>query len=151
MKVRCCLIKQDTPTVNGHIYTKEAMEKVVADTLKLAKKRHCFVGIGYPENGKLSLKEVAGLITDCQLVDGFLEVEVELLDTPRGKVVKMSLVDGALPARYTVAPLLMGSSDKGYINIHDLQTGGWALIDVPDERGAYPQGSFSMGCSGKTP
>lgn len=133
MKVRCCLIKQDTPTVNGRIYTQEVLEKIVADTLKPAKERRCFFGIGYPASGKLSLKEVAGLITNCQLVDGFLEVEADLLDTPRGKAVKMSLVGGELPSGYTLAPMLMGSySDGSYINLRDLQVEGWALIDVPE-------------------
>lgn len=84
MTNRYTLMKANTINSNGRMYPEDALvrAKEVIDSGKL------FVTMDYSRDGAISLNNVVALPTDCVLEDGTLSISLNILETPKGKVIR---------------------------------------------------------------
>ena len=93
MKFRAPALKLDTPTSNKRLYKTEAVKKAVE---KLMAKQNSIFGANYhPEH--MELNDVSHILTKLEVDEksGFLMAEGEVLNTARGRDLKVVLDAGA--------------------------------------------------------
>lgn len=121
-EIVCELIRADVPTANGHIYSKEALEKAVEQFNKASKRDTCFVVSDAEPDGRVLLNKVAAKVHDTKLRDGQLVCQVEVLDTPAGKDIQKILEHG------TITPLARGTVKDGKVIADDLKVYGFSFV-----------------------
>jgi hypothetical protein len=122
-EIVCELIRADVPTANGHIYSKEALEKAVEQFNKASKRDTCFVVKDAAPDGRVLLKDIVAKVHDTQLRDGQLVCQVEMLKTPAAKDIEMLLEHG------TITPIAYGSTNNGRVNADDLRVVGFSFVE----------------------
>jgi hypothetical protein len=73
--------------LNGRTYTKECIEKCIADTKPMIDGRRFIVKTPYSNTP-------VGLVTNLEIIDDKFFTEIELLETDVGKLVKAMIEDG---------------------------------------------------------
>ena len=137
IKIANRLIRYGRSSISGVTYTREALEKMVAEW-NASKKN---VTLGYiPDSTTprqyLDLSRAATKVTDMWLDDEGLVVEQEILDTPMGNIMR-ALVDASLEETvpqdrlFSLSANIVGSLDNGY-NGTDLKFRG-VFIDAPNQ------------------
>tara|TARA_R100001244_G_scaffold25113_2_gene25466 strand:+ start:117684 stop:118091 length:408 start_codon:yes stop_codon:yes gene_type:complete len=91
MKVRCKLIEAGIPTINGHVYSEEILKEMVDGAQEKIESKALMGRLGYGNPSKIDLKDVSHLITKLELKNGCLSADVEVLETPRGNLLKLML------------------------------------------------------------
>ena len=92
--IKVKLMKVDEPTINGHIYKKETIEREI-DRLRDSMDRRRF--FGRPFGSTRSIGDVSHLVTNLEVRDdGMVEAEVEVLDTPNGKILRDTIICGGV-------------------------------------------------------
>jgi hypothetical protein len=128
MKMVCKLIRQGEATANGRVYSKEALERVVALSNQRSLDGSCLVVTDTPLDSRVLLANVVGKVSTALLVNGQIEVEVELLDTQKGGAFK-ALAPGVFERMFSVAPIMTGTTPNGMdIDPYSLAFTGWALV-----------------------
>jgi len=94
MKLKGILMKSNVPTLNGNLYPREVLEKSIQELKERIEKRKFFGGP--PSRDRvIHLQEVSHLVTDMSLDDkNNLNVELEVLNTPNGQVLKDMIKNG---------------------------------------------------------
>jgi hypothetical protein len=95
-EVVCELIRADVPTANGHIYSKEALERAVEQFNHASKRGTCFVVKDAESDGRVLLNKVVARVHETQLRDGQLVCQVETLQTPVAKDIELLLQHGTI-------------------------------------------------------
>ncbi len=83
-KLVAILIEADKPNKNKRIYPLHVLKKVVEESNKGEMLGH----LDMPEDGKTHLQDVSHMCRNFEIKDGFLQCEIEILDTPKGKILK---------------------------------------------------------------
>ena len=79
------LLTLDVPNKNGRIYPKPVMEKAIVAALPLIDKKRFFIirpSSLEPPSIDIGLEDVVGIVTNMEIVDDKVMVDVELLNTP---------------------------------------------------------------------
>lgn len=87
MKIISQLETLDKPNLNGRIYTKECIEKCIADTKPIIDGRRFIVRTPYST-------APVGIGTKLEIVGDKLIAEIELLDTDVGKLTRAAIDSG---------------------------------------------------------
>ena len=102
-KVRLWFIvaKADVPNSNGRIYPQAVLQKCVDDFNKANHKNlRSLVGeLGQPADSIIHFTNASHLVTDLKLQDGNLMAEIEVIQTPNGKILSELLKADAVAFR----------------------------------------------------
>jgi hypothetical protein len=90
------LIECDKPTVNGRIYPKEILEKMVEDHQDRIKQRRFFCYPRWGDREKSDLVGVSHLITSLETRGNTVVGTAEVLNTPAGREVLKELAKGVV-------------------------------------------------------
>lgn len=84
------IIRCDVPNKNGHVYTKECIEKALEEpTLKEQLKNNCFFGgfmEDYREDLSIDVSKISHVCKELWWKDNVLYGKFETLDTPKGMI-----------------------------------------------------------------
>lgn len=87
----------DTKNQNGRIYPRDIYEKAITELMPKVKSRQCLGECDHPlDYDEVRLSNVSHLITDLRVEGNRVLGEVELLNTPAGKVVQ-ALLEAGVP------------------------------------------------------
>jgi hypothetical protein len=86
------LQKADTLNQNGRIYPKPILEREVRNYQKFIRERRSLGECDHPETSVVELKNASHIITKAWMEGNVVHGELELLDTPAGKILQ-SLVE----------------------------------------------------------
>ena len=87
----------DTKNQNGRIYPRDVYEKAITELIPKVKSRQCLGECDHPlDYDEVRLSNVSHLITDLRVEGNRVLGEVELLNTPAGKVVQ-ALLEAGVP------------------------------------------------------
>lgn len=89
MKVEVC--KADVPTHTRRIYPRWLLEREADRMQETIKARGWFGTLGPPDDSIIRLKDSSHLVTDLRMEGDNLVAEVEILNTPAGRVLKQLL------------------------------------------------------------
>lgn len=130
MKLKCTLVKAGEPTINGRVYSEEALQKAV-DCFK--EREQPMFGELAPNNygTEVSLENASHEVLNIELgSDGFLEAEISPLDTDNGHIIQ-DMGENNLQ----ISPRFIGEVDQN--NMVDVQ--GLVTFDVllanPEQQG----------------
>lgn len=79
---------------NGRIYKKEIYEKAIKDNEQMLNEKRMLGEIGHPSYAQINLAEASHVITKLFMEGDILMGEAEVLDTPKGKILKALLESG---------------------------------------------------------
>jgi hypothetical protein len=121
MRLACDLIIADQPTVNGRVYSKEAMEKIHAEMKSTMDNGQLFIYHAMEDyDGTFrhpGIEKIAGQVVGCKLSDRF-EFEIERMDTPISKI-----IDFTQPNLQPI-PVIWGdvrkNEETGYNEVHNV-------------------------------
>lgn len=101
------------PSRSNKVYTKECLEEMVRQGNELAKEGRCLGQIGNPPDGKTHLSEVAfQALPKFRVDEGKLKGEFEILDTPKGKLLKEMMQQPPPPSmssKFVIRPRMVGN------------------------------------------
>src|SRR3990167_8860777 len=95
IRMRCILQKADTLNQNGRIYPQPILEREVRNYQKFIRERRALGEADHPETSVVELKNVSHLITKMWMDGNVVHGELELLDTPSGKILQ-TLVESSV-------------------------------------------------------
>lgn len=129
MKLICKLIKQGVATTNGRVYSPEALARIATLSNHQTLNGTCFLGADVSmEASMIRLSDVAGRVHLAEVVDGQLQIEVELLETAKGTPL-LALTTDALQRTFSVVPVMYGTTSDGMnVDPYTLAVNGWALV-----------------------
>lgn len=107
-------LQAGVPTLNGNVYSREVIERMVDDINARSSSRSFFGTIGsWPDAGCVGVLDASHLVLGARLSeDGRLTLDVEVLDTPKGKMLKDMLSD---MSRVDILPHGYGSVSCGSV------------------------------------
>lgn len=117
MKLKCKLMKADEPTMSGHIYPKETLQKAI-DNFNDKEESKRLGALGYHESA-IPLDKVSYKINYLQLDEyGYISADIELLPTDWGKILSN------LNKKFlTLSPVFIGRVDEyGKVDVDDIST-----------------------------
>jgi len=109
------LMKAGVPTVTGRVYTKKILQKATESMQsKINDKFRSAFGMPFSQVGSslIYLSEVSHKVSSMELDGDSLNVEIEVLDTPNGKVLK-ELIESNCSVRFGLSGV--GSIEKGEV------------------------------------
>ena len=111
VKLVAKILDCDVPNKNGHIYSTETAKSII----EKAGNRPLFGRIGMAPGDSIVLEDVSHQISNLRIKDGQLIADIEVLQTPQGKVLESLMVkeDGT----------------PRDINV-DFRVSGWGNIDA---------------------
>lgn len=118
-KIFCDLIKADVPTMNGNVYSQEALEQIVSLTNKQAENRQCFVTKAPPDDGRMTLDNVVGVVRQATIEDQKMACDVDMIRHDFDWLMEHS----------TIAPVCYGVTTDGVVEARSLQILGWTFVD----------------------
>jgi hypothetical protein len=90
MKVEVC--KFDVPTRTKRIYSRALLQREADRMQESIRSRSCIGTLGVPDSGTIQFRDASHIITAMHFEDGALMAEIEILNTPAGRVLK-SMID----------------------------------------------------------
>jgi hypothetical protein len=130
MRLTCKQIKRDVATTNGRVYSREALARIVAlSNQQSLDGSNLLVADQTPDSAIIALANTAGKVGYAMLVDDqHIEIDVELLDTPKGAALKAA-APGLVEKVYSVVPVLLGNTENGMnIDPYSIKFYGWAIV-----------------------
>lgn len=85
MEIECKIGELDHPNRNGRIYPQDVLEKAIQN---YNEKDYKFGELGYPITQNVELQHISHRINEVKLKDNNFCANIELLDTPSGKIAK---------------------------------------------------------------
>jgi hypothetical protein len=82
------LQKANVKNHNGRIYPKEVLFREVKKYNQLVKERRALGELDHPDSPVVELKNVSHIITDIYVKDDEVRGSIEILNTPKGKILK---------------------------------------------------------------
>ena len=121
-KVVCESITADVPTKTGIIYSRAALERIVAQSNKQSRQHRCLL-VSEQYAGRPMLKDVVGKVHETAIEDGKMVCQVELLETPRAE----ELAE-LLKMEFSVSPCMYGNIKDRFVDPNTLMLDGWSLV-----------------------
>jgi hypothetical protein len=118
MRIEGKLIQAGEPTLNGRIYSKEALERIVEDVQDKVKSRSLIGRVGTNQETRISLSEASHVVTNLEMGEKEMVMDIEILDTPKGEELR-ALIDSKTPL--TIHPMFMGTVENGEVSMVDLK------------------------------
>lgn len=103
MKVEVQLMKLDTPSINGRVYSKETMEEVVKN-FNESQIKGGTLGKVEEMTHPIDLKDLSHVFENVRIEDDKVMATMNILDTPKGQNVKALLESNV---KLALAPRLM--------------------------------------------
>lgn len=132
------LQKSDVLNQNGRIYPKEILEREIRNYQKFIKENRALGECDHPDSSVVNLKNASHIIRKAYIDDnGIVRGEVELLNTPSGKILQ-SLVESGVTLGISSRGL--GSTkDQGDNQVvqDDFQLICWDFVSEPSTPGAF--------------
>lgn len=119
------VLQLDQTLSSGRLYTSEGVAKAIMEVRKDLHARRVMGEMGIVRDAKIHLDRVSHLVTDLRIEDSTLVADVELLDSPSGKVLKEHLENNG---KVTAYPRWIGD---GYTNTIDEVT--FITVDINPE------------------
>jgi hypothetical protein len=141
VSLRGIIQKAETKNQNGRIYPRRILEREVENYMKAIRERRAVGELDHPERSTVNLSDVSHLITNCSWDGNNLMGEVEVLGTPKGKILENLLEAGVTIG---ISSRGVGSTDKRHTNEgevdmvnDDYQVICWDIVSEPSTPGAY--------------
>jgi len=138
MKLKGKLQEAEVKNGNGRVYPRETLEKEVNKYIKnLVESRGSMGELDHPESSIINLNNVSHLITKIWWEGNNVMGELELLNTPSGKIAQ-ELILNKIPVG--ISSRAMGSVKQMGESVEvqdDLELVGWDLVSVPSTPNAY--------------
>jgi len=133
--------KAETKNQNGRIYPRHILNREVENYMKAIKERRAVGELDHPERSTVNLSEVSHLVTDAKWDGDNVMGEIEVLPTPKGKILSDLLSAGVTIG---ISSRGVGSTDKkrtneGEVDMvnDDYQIICWDVVSEPSTPGAY--------------
>jgi len=78
----------ETQNGNGRVYPQKILEREVENYKKLVKERRALGELDHPDDSVITLANVSHMITDVHMDDNKVMGKMEVLNTPKGKILK---------------------------------------------------------------
>jgi hypothetical protein len=88
--------RADVPTANRRLYTGKLWEREISRLGERIKNRSCYGMLDHPKDGRTTLREASHLITDLNFDGNRVVGEMEVLDTPNGKILESIIKSGGV-------------------------------------------------------
>lgn len=135
--MRGILQKADTLNQNGRIYPQAILEREIRNYQKFISERRALGEADHPDSPVVELKNVSHLITRAWMEGNVVYGELELLDTPNGKILQ-SLVESGVTLG--ISSRGVGSTrregNRQIVN-DDFQIICWDMVSEPSTPGAF--------------
>jgi len=110
--MKCELIKADVPTVNGHIYSRAVIEKMIEDIGD----KEILGSFDINTDLKIRMDQISHKVENFRVDEGGnLYGDVVVLGTPKGKELYKLIVAGLNDGRLTLHPLMIGNVDDNIV------------------------------------
>lgn len=133
--------KAETKNQNGRIYPRHILQREVENYMKAIRERRAVGELDHPERSTVNLSEVSHLVTDAKWDGDNVMGEIEVLPTPKGKILADLLSAGVTIG---ISSRGVGSTDKRHTNEgpvdmvnDDYQIICWDVVSEPSTPGAY--------------
>lgn len=141
LKMRGLGQRADERNANERIYSGTLWDRIFLDEKfqnRIAT-REMLGEADHPEDGKTSIPRVSHLVTQVEREGTEIYVEIEILDTPAGRIVEKLVNAGVkigISSRGTGS--VIERNGESYVNEDDFELETWDLVTNPSTRGAYP-------------
>ena len=139
--LRGIIQKAETKNQNGRIYPRGILAREVENYMKAIRERRSVGELDHPERSTVNLSEVSHLVTDAHWEGNDLVGQIEVLSTPKGKILESLLESGVTIG---ISSRGVGSTDKRHTNEgevdmvnDDFQIICWDVVSEPSTPGAY--------------
>lgn len=130
-----------TKNQNGRVYPKEILAREVDNYMKAIKDRRALGELDHPESSTIALSNVSHLVTNSWWDGEQVMGDIEVLDTPKGKILK-SLLDAGVTIG--ISSRGVGSTEKkrmaeGDVDMvnDDFQLICYDIVSEPSTPGAF--------------
>ena len=131
------LQKADTLNQNGRIYPTLILEREVRNYQKFIKENRALGECDHPDSSVVELKNVSHIIREAHMEEDICYGEVELLDTPCGKILQ-SLVEAGVTLGISSRGVGSTKRDGEYQVVQDdFQLICWDFVSEPSTPGAF--------------
>ncbi len=88
------LLYADRVNKNKRVYSMRVVEKMCFESQDAVRERRFACTLGNPPDSIIPLKDMCGLVTRLEVAGNALCADIELIDTPCGKIVKNMITSG---------------------------------------------------------
>jgi len=137
IKLKGVLQKADTLNQNGRVYPIAILEREIRNYQKFIQERRSLGECDHPDSSVIELKNASHLVTRAWIEGAYVLGEVELLDTPSGKILQ-SLVESGVTLG--ISSRGVGSTRRDgdrQIVQDDFQLICWDFVSEPSTPGAF--------------
>lgn len=131
------LQKADTLNQNGRVYPSIILERELRNYQKFIKENRALGECDHPESSVVELQNASHVIREAWMENGIVYGQVELLDTPKGKILQ-SLVESGITLG--ISSRGVGSTkqegDRQVVQ-DDFQLICWDFVSEPSTPGAF--------------
>ena len=132
------LQRADTVNQNGRIYPRDILAREVRNYQKLIRENRSLGELDHPDTSVVELKNVSHIVKSAEMdQDGVVHGEVEILNTPAGKILQNLIESGV---KLGISSRGVGSTkrDGDYDVVQeDFQLICWDFVSEPSTPGAY--------------
>jgi len=140
LKLRSTIQKAGEPNGNKRIYPKSVLESQVKKLVPLVKERKIVGELDHPEGDSVKLANASHLITNVWMEGNDVKGDIELLNTPAGKVAQELVKAGVKIGISSRGTGTLKELDNGYKEVNeDYNLITFDLVADPSTKGAYPQ------------
>ena len=139
--LRGIIQKAETKNQNGRIYPRAVLQREMENYAKAVRERRAVGELDHPERSTVNLSEVSHLITNATWDGDSVMGEIEVLNTPKGKILESLLESGVTIG---ISSRGVGSTDKKRTNEGDVdmvnddyQIICYDIVSEPSTPGAY--------------
>jgi len=139
--LRGIIQKAETKNQNGRIYPRAVLQREMENYAKAVRERRAVGELDHPERSTVNLSEVSHLITNATWDGDSVMGEIEVLPTPKGKILESLLEAGVTIG---ISSRGVGSTDKQRTNEGDVdmvnddyQIICYDIVSEPSTPGAY--------------
>lgn len=133
--------KAETKNQNGRIYPMSVLQREVENYAKAIKERRAVGELDHPERSTVNLSEVSHLITNASWDGNNVMGELEVLPTPKGKILMDLLSSGVTIGISSrgVGSTKKQNTNEGEVDMveDDYQIICWDVVSEPSTPGAY--------------
>ncbi len=85
MKITSVLLEANTPTLNGNVYSRDVLKKMISESKEIVESGKFFGTYKDFDKDAIDLTQVTHRVTNIDLVDDKVVATAEILDTPAGE------------------------------------------------------------------
>lgn len=130
LRIFCQAIKQDVPTAAGNIYSYAVMDRIAELSNELSWRQNCFA-VFESQVDRPMLADTAARVEFVALWNGLFEVNLDILDTPKGV-----LMANMNPKLLSVTPWTVGTVTDQMVAADGLKVLGWKIERSERSEGA---------------